>query len=273
MPLLLDEYNKFHTKATFFFTADIAKMFPEIVRMILPFGHEVACHGLTHETDKAFDVLTLDEQIEHLRKSKDILESISGQEVISFRAPALRVNKHTPQALSKTGFLIDSSVAPQRIDMFLSFGTKKKLKWLSAPRKPYFTAPDDLSRAGNGKIYEIPVSSFLLSYSGTTMRVSPALLRITRFILNIESSLHSCPLMFVIHPNELIDENVEIKHIERRSNNYFSYLLGDKLRYQLKLRNLGIKALPLLVNQLEYIQKKNFSFITCREYYKLKTGI
>ena len=267
MPLLLEAYEKYKVKATFFFTADISQMFPEIVKMILPFGHEVACHGLTHEKDKAFDVLSLDEQIDHLRKSKDILETISGREVISFRAPALRVNKYTPQALSQTGFLIDSSVAPQRIDIFLSFGSKKKLKWLLAPRKPYFTTPTDLSREGKGRIFEIPISSFLLSYSGTTMRISPFLARVTRSVLNIESIIFNHPLMFLLHPNELINEEVDIIQVSRRSKNYIAYLLRDKLRYQLKLRNLGKKALPLLADQLEYLTSKNYSFITCREYY------
>lgn len=272
MPLLLDTYAKFNVKATFFFTGDIAKLFPEIVRMILPYGHEVACHGLNHESDKAFDLLSLNEQIDNLRRSKEILGNIAGYEVISFRAPALRVNEFTPQALAKTGFEIDSSVAPQRVDMFLSFGSKRKLKWLTAPRKPYFTRHDDLSKAGTGEIFEIPVSSFLLPYSGTTMRISPLLTKVTRSILNIESNLFSHPLLFLIHPNELIDEEIEIKHIKRRGKNYISYLLGDKVRYQLKLKNLGIKALPLLIDQLEFLREKKFSFITCRDYYNETIG-
>ena len=44
----------------------------------------------------------------------------------TFRAPALRVNEYTVQALHKTGFLIDSSIASQRFDMFMSLGTIKK---------------------------------------------------------------------------------------------------------------------------------------------------
>jgi hypothetical protein len=271
MPLLLEAYARHNIKATFFYTGDIARMYPEIVKMILPYGHEVACHGLTHESDKAFDVLSLREQIDHLAQSKDILESISGHRVTSFRAPALRVNEFTPQALAQTGFLVDSSVAPQRVDMFLSFGSKKKLKWLTAPRKPYFTKPDDLSKSGSGEIFEIPVSSFLLPYAGTIMRISPLLARFTRSVLNIESGWFEHPLLFLIHPNELIEETIEIKHVHRRGKNYLAYLLGDKLRYQLKLKNLGRKALPLLVNQLDYLSKKNFSFITCQDYYHLKT--
>jgi len=103
MPRLLSLYEKFNVKATFFFTGHIAKLVPDVVKMIIPNGHEVGSHGYTHEVDQAFDVLTLSQQKEHLRKSKEILEDISGQEVISFRAPALRVNNYTAQALLETG--------------------------------------------------------------------------------------------------------------------------------------------------------------------------
>lgn len=270
MPLLLEAYKSHNIKATFYFTGHIAKLFPEVVSMIIPYGHEVGCHGLTHEANKAFDVLSLNEQIEHLKKAKDILENISGHNVISFRAPALRVNENTPIALSATGFKTDSSIAPQRIDMFLSFGSKKKLKWLTAPRSPYFTQKNDLSKKGDSDIFEIPVSSFLLPYAGTIMRLSPCITGFIRYMLSIESKKTGRPLVFLTHPNEFIDEEIETLKIQRRAKGYFSYLLGDKLRYHLKLKNLGKKALPLLNDQLDYLSKVNFKFITAKELYHLK---
>lgn len=271
MPLLLETYKKYGVKATFYFNGDIVSLFPEVVKMIVPYGHEVACHGLVHDADKAFDVLSLEDQVEHLTVSKKMLEGISGQQVISFRAPALRVNADTPIALAQTGFKTDSSIAPQRIDMFLSFGSKEKLKWLRAPRTPYITKQNDLSRKGKGEIFEIPVSSFLLPYAGTVMRISPFLTKIVRALLNIESSYNkNRPLVFLIHPNELIQEEHEGLEITRRAKNYFSYLLGDKLRYHLKLKNLGIKALPLLIQQLEYLKKEKYQFITVKEFWQLK---
>jgi peptidoglycan-N-acetylglucosamine deacetylase len=268
MPLLLAAYEKYKVKSTFYFTGYIAKKFPEIVKMILPYGHEVACHGLVHHSNQAFDVLTLSEQIDHLKQAKDILEEISNRKVISFRAPALRVNKYTPQALLRTGFLTDSSIAPQRMDMFLSFGSKKKLKWLNAPRTPYFTNPEDLARKGSGNIFEVPVSSIILPYTGTMMRISPFLVKLVRLGLSLESNLTSRPSLFLIHPNELINEEIEIKNINRRAKNYISYLIGDKLRYYLKLKNLGTKALPLLNNQLEFWDKRNYEFITVEDYFR-----
>ncbi len=269
MPVLIDLYNKYNIKATFFFTGHIAKLYPDIVRMILPYGHEVGCHGLTHESDKALDMLNLDEQTYHLSNAKEILENICNYNVISFRAPALRVNQFTPKALEKAGFLIDSSVSPQRMDMFLSFGSFKKLKWLNAPRSHYMVSYNDLARKGKSKILEIPILSFLFPYNGTMMRISPLITNLIRFFLVNETSIFDHPLVFLIHPNELIEEEITVNKIQRRASNYFSYLTGDLLRYHLKLRNLGLKAIPLFNDQLEFLQKKDYNFLTMREYYNL----
>ena len=84
MPKLLEMYDKYNIKATFFFTGYIAKLFHEVVKMVIPYGHEIGSHGMTHKVDKAFDILSVDEQKSHLHESKNILKDISGQEVISF---------------------------------------------------------------------------------------------------------------------------------------------------------------------------------------------
>ena len=53
MPILLDLYEKYNIKSTFFFTGYIAKLYPRLVKMILPYGHEVGSHGLSHEKKKS----------------------------------------------------------------------------------------------------------------------------------------------------------------------------------------------------------------------------
>lgn len=267
MPRLLELYEKHDVKATFFFIADFAKDFPDIVKMIQPYGHEVACHGLTHDYKQAFDVLNFDEQKRHLHEAKRILEDISGEEVVSFRAPALRVNEFTPQALIETGFKFDSSVAPQRIDMFMSLGSKKKFVWLKAPRTPYFVSNTNLARIGNSSLLEVPVSSFAFPYIGTFMRISPGLNKITRHFLFLETKNTTKTVNFLIHPNELIDEESLNLKTERRAENYISYLLADVLRKKLKQRNLGINAMDLLEKEINYWKKKNYNFQTIKETY------
>ena len=268
MPYLLDLYQKYNIKSTFFFTGHIAKLYPQVVKMIQPFGHEIASHGMTHAVDSAFDILPLKKQIEHLKQSKELLEDISGEEVISFRAPAARVNKNLPLALEGTGYRIDSSVSSQRLDMFLSFGSLNKLHWITAPRKPYFTNPENVFKKGKSPILEIPISAFIFPYIGTFMRVAPIINRFTRNLLHLESKINHRPFVFLTHPNEFIDETKDAEVIQRRSKNYVNYLLGDVIRHKLKVRNLGSKAIPIYERELKFFSENHYEFITCRELYQ-----
>jgi peptidoglycan-N-acetylglucosamine deacetylase len=266
MPVLLDLYAKYDIRATFFFCIDIVKLYPDVVKMVIPYGHEVASHGFSHEDNEAFDILPYDKQLLHLVQSKKILEDISGQEVISFRAPALRINKFTPVALAEAGYKIDSSVPSQRFDFFLSFGSFNKFKWILAPRKPYRTKVNDLIKKGEGPIKEIPLSATFFPYMGTTMRMMPGITRIQRSLLHMESGLTQKPLVFDIHPNEFINEASVPRQIARRTKNPLKYLLRDLIRSHLKINNLGPKCIPLYIEMLEYYIKKHYRFETIKEY-------
>ena len=266
MPRLLDLYEKYNIKSTFFFTGYIAKLYPEVVKMIVPYGHEVGSHGLSHTKENGFDVMPLNKQIAHLRESKDILESIIGEEIISFRAPALRVNSDTAIALAECNYKIDSSVASQRFDMFMSFGGLKKLNWITAPRLPYRTAKNSLFKKGDGQIVEIPLSATLLPYLSTTMRIFPNFTAIQRNIMAFEASKTSKPIVFITHPNEFIDESDQKRQINKRSNNIVASYLQDTLRSQLKVKNLGIEGLKIYEREIKYFEQNKFKFCTIKEY-------
>ena len=271
MPRLLDLYDKYGVKATFFFTGHIAELYPEVVRMAYQRGHEVGSHGLTHEVSKAFDMLSPKEQLSHLKQSKQILEEIIGAPVVSFRAPAARVDKGFAQILQEAGFKVDSSVCSQRLDMMFSFGSLKKLHWITAPRKAYFAKNDNIFRKGDSELLEVPVSAWGFPYIGTFMRISPALNRMTRHLLFWETCCNGRQFVFLTHPNEFIDEERDAQPIERRTSNLIAYWMGDVLRHRLKVRNLGEKALPIYERELTFFQRKNFEFITCKDLYNRKT--
>ena len=270
MPRLLDLYDKYGVKATFFFTGHIATLYPQVVKMAYERGHEVGSHGLTHEVTQAFDVLTPDEQLSHLRQSKRILEDIIGDEVISFRAPAARVDEKFPLIMKEAGFKVDSSVASQRLDMFFSFGALKKLHWITAPRKAYLVNEENIFKKGDSEVMEVPISAMGFPYIGTFMRIAPGLNRLTRQLLYWETLCNGRQFVFLTHPNEFIDEDWEGGKIQRRASNYFSYLMGDVLRHKLKVKNLGEKALPIFERELEFFQRKNFDFLTCKDLYNIK---
>jgi peptidoglycan/xylan/chitin deacetylase (PgdA/CDA1 family) len=266
LPRMLDVYAKHDIKCTFYFTGEIAVNVPEAVELVLDHGHDIGCHGYGHSHEKTFDVMSFQEQVAELQKAKSVIETIGG-EIHDFRAPALRINEYTIRALEATGFNTDSSIASQRFDGPLTFGSKKKLKWLLAPRFPYNPSYNSVVRKGDSKILEVPISAFVFSYIGTTMRVSPVILRYLEKVLFAESIMTDRPLVFLFHPNECIDANSNAFPV-RRGRNMIEYVFGDVIRRQLKIHNLGLSAVKLIDDTIKRAKDKGFEFESMQEYRK-----
>lgn len=266
IPALLDLYEKYNVRTTFFFVAEFARQFPDMIKQVQSRGHEIACHGLTHEHNQAFDVLSFDEQVRHLTEAKKILEDIAGEEVISFRAPALRVNSYTPAALELTGFKIDSSIAPQRLDIFMSLGSKNKMQWLKAPRECYRTVDNNLARRGESDVFEVPVTSYVLPYIGTLMRISSFWTSVVRYLVYLETRNTTKAVNFLFHPSEMVEENEEQTLVSRREKNLVLHFFSGVLRTKLKKRNIGVNALILLEREIKFWEKRNYDFLTVKQY-------
>jgi len=266
LPVVLALYEKYGVKATFFCQGLLAQQHPEIVRVIDSGGHEIGSHGWIHDCDKSFDLLSFEEQMDFLTKTRNVIEDLSGKRVVSFRAPALRVNENTVKALVATGHKFDSSVAPQRLDSFMSLGAKRKLKWILAPRSIYQTSTVDLSRSGKSDIKEIPVSAVGLPYISTLMRISPILTKLTRWLLFLETRKDNSKVVtFLFHPGEVLDIEGMDTSVVRRSNNLVVYFFSDFLRSKLKRRNLGLRCLELLEDELRFWKRHGYEFKTIGE--------
>jgi len=263
LPRLLDLYARHDIKCTFYFTGTMCELVPDSIDLVKAHGHEIGCHSYSHAQDKALDVLSYEEQLNELKKAKRIIESIAGK-IESFRAPALRLNGDTVKALEETGFTSDSSVCSQRFDGPFTFGSKRKLKWLFAPRKPYFLSYESITRKGDSKILEIPISALLFSFSGTVMRRSPLITKILQKYLFFEAKQNEKPVVFLFHPNECLDFNGKAIST-RRSANFFEHLFADVIRQKLKLKNLGMKSLKLLDGFLASAKEYGFEFVSARE--------
>ena len=267
LPRLLDLYARHDIKCTFYFTGTICELVPDSVDLVKAYGHEIGCHSYSHAQDKALDVLSYEEQLNEIKKAKNLIESIAGR-IESFRAPALRLNEDTVKALEETGFTSDSSICPQRFDGPFTFGSKRKLKWLFAPRKPYFLSYESITRKGTSKILEIPISALLFSFSGTVMRRSPLITKMLQKYLFIEAKRNDKPVVFLFHPNECLDFEGDAVPT-RRSANFFEHLFADVIRQKLKLKNLGMNSLKLLDGILASASEYGFEFVSASEYTKM----
>jgi len=107
-----------NVRATFFVLGHVADTRPEIVSAIAAAGHEVACHGQSHEM---LSRLEPDGFRTETRLAKSRLEDLTGREVLGHRAATFGLVRSTAWAidiLAELGFVYDSSVQPVRHDRY-----------------------------------------------------------------------------------------------------------------------------------------------------------
>lgn len=261
LPRLISLFDKHNIKATFFFTGYYATKSPESLSLVKQYGHEVGCHSFSHEPKMALDKLSYREQVKELAKAKFIIESIVGK-IVSFRAPALRTNRFTVDALVKTGFTHDSSMSPRRFDGPLSSGFREKLKWLKSKEGVHFMYPIKGNKLN--KIIEVPISANFLPYIGTLSRISPNIMDILRNSIFERSIKYNLPVVFDTHPNECVDI-IGKPVTNRRSKNFLRYVFSDLIRHKMKIQNLGKPAIKLLEKEIVLAKERGFKFKTISE--------
>ena len=115
---ILNLLDRHKAKATFFILGWVAEKSPELVRTIEKAGHEIASHGYSHQliynqTPGVFR--------EETRRSKAILEDITGQSIIGYRAASYSITQQSRWALdilAEEGFVWDSSIFPVHHDRY-----------------------------------------------------------------------------------------------------------------------------------------------------------
>jgi polysaccharide deacetylase family protein (PEP-CTERM system associated) len=192
---LLEIFDAYEVKATFFVLGCVAERFPHLVRRISDLGHEVASHGFSHrliydQTPKAFR--------DDVRRAKALLESACGTAVIGYRAPSYSITPRSLWALDiliEEGYRYDSSIFPIRHDRY---GIPV------SPRHPYV-----ISR-GAGSLMEAPGSTTAIGpfnlpiAGGGYFRILPYWW--THWGIDRVNRTEGRPAIFYLHPWE-IDEH------------------------------------------------------------------
>jgi polysaccharide deacetylase family protein (PEP-CTERM system associated) len=198
---LLEWFEQRGYKATFFCLGGIAARHPTLVRRIVSGGHEVASHGFDHEPVHR---LTPDLFLEDVRKTRLVLEDLSGAPVWGYRAPSFSITAKTLWALDgllDAGYAYDSSIFPIRRP---DYGIP------SAPRAPHaMTTPSGRS------IAELPLT--VASFLGRTVPVSGGgyfrmfPFAVTRWGL-AKANREGRPAVFYLHPWEIDAEQPCLRH-------------------------------------------------------------
>lgn len=198
---LLDKYN---VKATFAVLGSVAEKHPELIKEIYDRGHEIASHAYSHKT---LYELGKDGFEDEIRRSVELLSSITGEKPIGFRAPSFSINNSTKWAfeiLEKYGFRYDASIFPIKT---MLYGEPK------APIDIYRPSKEDVTQHDpQGKITEFPMTVLKLGRNipicgGFYMRILP----LWFLKLGIKSVNKKRPAIIYIHPWEVYTETPRLK--------------------------------------------------------------
>jgi polysaccharide deacetylase family protein (PEP-CTERM system associated) len=190
---ILDRLDVHQTKATFFVLGWIAERQSKLVRAIHERGHEVASHGYAHQR---IYTQTPDQFREETRRSKRILEDITGQRVIGYRAASYSITPKSLWALDiliEEGFLYDSSIFPIYHDRYGMPG--------------YHRSCHILNGQGKGQLVEFPLSTIRLAYinipiaGGGYFRLYPY--AFTRWGIRHLNRKERQPAVVYLHPWEI----------------------------------------------------------------------
>lgn len=220
--------NESNAKATFFILGYVAEHFPELVKRIKNEGHEIATHGYAH---KPITQQTPSEFEEDLLKSVRILEKITGEKVIGYRACQFTFMEKTAWAidvLKENGLKYDSSVFPVETNLY---GLP------DAPVFPYLISFLNIKRDNSkGNFLEVPLSVYRIPIihknipiaGGFYLRFFPYWF-IKHAIKKINKMNH--PAVIYIHPWEFDTGQPRIKELKW----YHYYRLGSTEREFKKL--------------------------------------
>ncbi len=192
---LLSLFDERRVHGTFFILGWVAERNPGLIRRISLAGHELACHSYDHHP---IQKQTRAEFRRDLVRAKRLIEDLSGQRVIGYRAPTYSITEGTRWALEiliEEGFEYDSSIFPIYHDRYGIPG---------AERFPH------LIRAGSGEIIEFPPSTVRLAgqniplAGGGYFRLLPY--RFFRWGIRRINRHERQPAVFMVHAWE-VDEN------------------------------------------------------------------
>lgn len=188
---MLDAFDNVGVKVTCFFLGWIAEKLPKLAKEADERGHEIACHGYSHQL---IYTQTRKEFAEDIRKAKKLLEDITGKHVLGYRAPGFSIIESTKWAfdeLCNAGYLYDSSIFP---------ATRGHGGIANAKIHPHKVCTE------NGEIIEFPITVITLIgkkvcfFGGGYLRFFPYfIIRHFSKAVNKEGR----PVIYYIHPREI----------------------------------------------------------------------
>jgi polysaccharide deacetylase family protein (PEP-CTERM system associated) len=203
---ILDLLDDNGVKATFFILGWIADRLPDLVREIDRRRHEIACHGYGHrriytQTRKQFR--------DDIRRSKALLEDLTGAEVLGYRAPSYSLSRSTFWAFDElydAGYRFDSSIFPVHHD-FYGIADWPRFSGYAIPTEQGAWRASDYSDGAGPELFEVPITTLRIGgknlpiAGGGYFRLYPYWF--SRWGLRRINREEKKPFVFYLHPWEL----------------------------------------------------------------------
>ncbi|MCA9132164.1 MAG: DUF3473 domain-containing protein [Planctomycetales bacterium] len=192
---LLDLLDDHAVRATFFILGWVAEHHRQLVTEIQRRGHEIGSHSFWH---RLVYRQTPAEFREDLRRSRDLLQDLTGTAVEAYRAPSFSITQRSQWALEilvEEGFRVDSSIVPLLHDRYGMPHAPRGPHCLQTPAGPLWEFPPTVARTAG---VHLPVGG------GGYFRLFP--LAWTTFWLAQVQRRDQHPAMFYIHPWEVDPE-------------------------------------------------------------------
>jgi hypothetical protein len=197
----VDVLTELGVRATYFIPADTYRKYRRALERIGP-PHQIACHGLFHDGEEAYDRMSYAMQRDYIHRATSILSEGLGAHPGAFRTPGFRIAGVTLELLQEFGYYADVSVNSGRLGLTSTYNHENG--WFLAPRLPYH--PDRLHpfRRGTLSLWEIPVSALIFPLtSNAAVVLGKRMAVMFAGLLLSECRLRPKPLVYMSHPEDL----------------------------------------------------------------------
>ena len=187
---LIDICGENGVRTTCFVLGAVGKQTPSVVKKLHAHGHEIASHGFSHQS---IYPMTPEQFRTDVQLSCDILENLTGEKVLGFRAPSFSIKQETLcwfyPTLESLGLRYSSSVFPGQTFLY---GIP------DFPEQVHYPVTDGVRQ----KILEFPVPRVELMgrHMGLYIRFFPAWM-IRRKI--VTDNRIGKPVILYVHPREI----------------------------------------------------------------------
>jgi len=238
---LLEIFDRYNAKATFFVLGWVAERQPGLVQEIVASGHELACHGYSHQLvyRQSRDVFRAE-----TFRSKAMLEDIGQVAVRGYRAASYSITRESEWALDvliEAGFSYDSSIFPVRHDLY------------GIPDAEL--APHRIARPG-GTLVEFPLATKSLLGSripvsgGGYFRLFPY--AFTRWALQDVNRTGQRPFVFYLHPWEIDPDQPRIRAGWRSRFRHYQNLHRSQARLERLLQDFRFGTVQSVLGELGF---------------------